>query len=360
MQSFINSNAYYDLNVFLSNEEKEKGGAILEMLLVITYPGARALKRLIFLKTQEWHFCDITSKLSTMASGVIRLEWDTFQTNIAEQYQELRGVKDFTDVTLVSEDLAKTDAHRIVLAAGSTFFNKVLGGEEVKKHRGHPLIFLPGLTKATLKPLLDFFYSGEATLAQEDLPGFLLISKRLGVKGLTQDDDNSAESKNETRNSKDDGDPNQIPKIKDLGKTANEKNPRLKQEVLESSDFAEEQFEGDLFDQQDGNLTCKVCGVTLENESECSGHMKQHLGEMQKENGTTGRKDARKRSQAWNYFTPNDKLSASCTICAVEIKTSGGTTSSLYNHLKGKHPLEYARARGMALDMDVSVSDTPK
>ena len=353
------SNAEYDLNVFLSNEAKEKGGAILEMLLVITYPGARALKRLIFLKTQERHFCDISSKLSTMASGVIRLEWDTFQTNIAEQYQELRGVKDFTDVTLVSEDLAKTDAHRIVLAAGSTFFNKVLGGEEVKNHRGHPLIFLPGLTKATLKPLLDFFYSGEASLAQEDLPGFLLISKRLGVKGLTQDDDNGAESKNETRNSKDDDDINQIPKIKDLGKTANEKNPRLKQEVLEASDFVEERFEGEMFDQQDGIWTCKVCGVTLENESECNGHMKKHLGEMQKENGTSsGRKDARKRSQAWNHFTPNDKLSASCTICAVEIKTSGGTTSSLYNHLKAKHPLEYALARGITLDMDVS--DMPK
>ena len=50
VQNLRNSNADYDLNVFLSNEEKEKGGAILEMLLVITYPGARALKKLIFLK----------------------------------------------------------------------------------------------------------------------------------------------------------------------------------------------------------------------------------------------------------------------------------------------------------------------
>ena len=48
VQNFSNSNAEYDLNVFLSNEAKEKGGAILEMLLVITYPGERALKILIF------------------------------------------------------------------------------------------------------------------------------------------------------------------------------------------------------------------------------------------------------------------------------------------------------------------------
>ena len=53
VQNFSNSNAEYDLNVFLSNEAKEKGGTILEMLLVITYPGARALKRLLFHKTQE-------------------------------------------------------------------------------------------------------------------------------------------------------------------------------------------------------------------------------------------------------------------------------------------------------------------
>ena len=277
--------------------------------------------------------------------GVIRLEWDTFQANIAEQYQSLRGAQDFTDVTLVCKDFSKTEAHRVILAAGSTFFNGILGGEQVKSHP-HPMIFLPGVTRATLAPLLDFFYSGEASVAQEDLQDFLILSKSLGVKGLIQTEDNTAETEDGELNSSGDQKENRTPSLKKkeyqnllkLGANSAEQGPKLKEETNVSEEICNED---DLFVTLNGVSTCKVCELRIDNKSELSAHMKEHLEEMQNEDFVSERKKKRKTSKAWKFFTPNDSLSASCSICNVEIKTSGGTTSSLHNHLKGKHKLEY-------------------
>ena len=286
-------------------------------------------------------FSDLVYFAMTSGKGVIRLEWDTFQSNIAEQYQSLRGAQDFTDVTLVCKDFTKTDTHRIILAAGSTFFNGVLGGDQVKDHP-HPMIFLPGVTRATLVPLLDFFYSGEATVAQEDLQDFLILSRSLGVKGLIQTEDDGLDSSGGQKEHKILPSKNKAQNKLSLRAKSAEEGQRLKEEMLEETDFAEETTEDDLFVTLNGVSTCKVCELAIDNKSELSGHMKQHREEMQNEDFVSGRKKKRKTSKAWKFFTSNDSLSASCTICDVEIKTSGGTTSSLHNHLKGKHKLEYS------------------
>ena len=274
-----------------------------------------------------------------MASGkgVIQLEWDTFQTNISEHYQSLRGVQDFTDVTLVCKDLSKTDAHRIILAAGSSFFSSVLGGEQMKSHP-HPMIFLPGVTRATLVPLLDFFYSGQASVAQGDLQEFLLLSKTLGVSSLIQNEEDNLDSSGDQNEYK-------IPASENKVGNFSQDLQMLKEETPEERHFeAKETTEDEMFRTLNGVSTCNVCELTINNKSELSGHMKEHLKEMQ--NCVSERKTIKKRSKAWNFFTPNDKLSASCDICNVEIKTSGGTTSSLYNHLRGKHKMEYSSIEG--------------
>ena len=284
-----------------------------------------------------------------MASGkgVIRLEWDTFQANIAEQYQNLRGAQDFTDVTLVCKDFSKMDAHRIILAAGSTFFNGILGGDQAKGHP-HPMIFLPGVTRATLVPLLDFFYSGEATVAQEDLQDFLILSRSLGVKGLIQTEDDGLDSSGGQKEHRILPSKNKVQNKLIFGANSSEEDQRLKEETLEETNLAEETTEDYLYVTLNGVSTCKVCELAIDNKSELSGHMKQHREGMQNEDFVSGRKKKRKTSKAWKFFTSNDKLSASCNICNVEIKTCGGVTTSLHNHLKGKHKLEYSSDEGGA------------
>ena len=199
--------------------------------------------------------------------GVIRLEWDTFQANIAEQYQSLRGAHDFTDVTLVCKDLSKTEAHRIILAAGSTFFNGLLGGGDQVKGHPHPMIFLPGVTRATLAPLLDFFYSGEASVAQEDLQDFLILSKSLGVKGLIQTEENADGTEDDGLNMSGDQKEYKTPasknKARNLLRFGAEEGQRLKEETLEQTDLGEEATEDDFFVTLNRVSTCKVAWPTV-------------------------------------------------------------------------------------------------
>ena len=109
------------------------------------------------------------------------LQWNDFKENINSAFGRLREDKEFTDVTLACEDGQKLGAHKVILAASSPFFEKIL---QISKHP-HPLIYLRGFQSKDLVAILDFLYFGEATVYQEDLDRFLAISEELKLKGLT-------------------------------------------------------------------------------------------------------------------------------------------------------------------------------
>ena len=53
------------------------------------------------------------------------LQWSDFQENIKSAIGNLREDKDLQDVTLVSEDGQQVEAHKVVLASSSPFFQKL-------------------------------------------------------------------------------------------------------------------------------------------------------------------------------------------------------------------------------------------
>ena len=57
------------------------------------------------------------------------LQWNDFKDNISTSFGDLRSDKDLTDVTLVSEDGQQVEAHKLVLASSSPFFQ----GDSEKK-----------------------------------------------------------------------------------------------------------------------------------------------------------------------------------------------------------------------------------
>ena len=117
-----------------------------------------------------------------MATDKFCLRWNEFESNIGTAFRELRDEKDFFDVTLACED-EQIQAHKVILAACSPFFRKVL---KRNKHE-HPLLYLRGVKYRTLCSLLNFMYHGQVNIAQEDLDTFLAVAEDLQVKGLTQD-----------------------------------------------------------------------------------------------------------------------------------------------------------------------------
>ena len=65
------------------------------------------------------------------------LQWNDFQENIKSAFGNLRGDNDFTDVTLACEDGQQVEAHKVILAASSPFFQKLLG----RNKHPRPLIY---------------------------------------------------------------------------------------------------------------------------------------------------------------------------------------------------------------------------
>ena len=108
------------------------------------------------------------------------LRWNDFQGNISSVFRDLKEEKDFSDVTLVCAD-QQVEAHRVILAASSPFFKKVLR----KVENSHPLIYMKGVKFSDLEAVLSFVYHGEVNVAEADLNNFLAVAEELEVKGLT-------------------------------------------------------------------------------------------------------------------------------------------------------------------------------
>ena len=116
------------------------------------------------------------------------LQWNDFKENVNTAFGKLRDDNDFSDVTLVCEDGKQLEAHQIILATSSPFFENLF---RIKK-RSSPMVFMRGVKYEDLFAILDFLYIGEANVFQENLDSFLAIAGELQLKGLT------AESKNKS------------------------------------------------------------------------------------------------------------------------------------------------------------------
>ena len=112
------------------------------------------------------------------------LQWNDFKENITTSFRDLRGDKEFTDVTLACED-HQIEAHRVVLASGSQFFKRIF-----TRYGSSPktLVLLRGVKKTQMMSILDFLYCGEASVLEDDLEDFLFIANDLGLQGLSSND----------------------------------------------------------------------------------------------------------------------------------------------------------------------------
>merc|ERR1712129_294008 len=90
--------------------------------------------------------------------------------------------EDFLDVTIACDD-DQINAHKVILSAASPFFHNILK----RNPHSHPLLYLKGTAKKDMLALLDFIYSGEAYVLQEDLERFMALANSLQVKGLQGD-----------------------------------------------------------------------------------------------------------------------------------------------------------------------------
>ena len=108
------------------------------------------------------------------------LKWSDFSSNLISSFSEQKESSNFTDVTLACDDQSQLTAHRVLLAASSSFFREIMTKQK------HPdlLIYMRGIKSQDLNGLLDFMYHGEVNIYQEDLDEFLALANDLGIEGL--------------------------------------------------------------------------------------------------------------------------------------------------------------------------------
>ena len=87
--------------------------------------------------------------------------------------------QEFTDVTLISDDLHQYKVHKFILSACSTAFKKILASNSLNSS-----IYLRGIQHEELESVLQFIYFGEATFYHERMNEFLNVAKNLDIKEL--------------------------------------------------------------------------------------------------------------------------------------------------------------------------------
>ena len=110
------------------------------------------------------------------------LKLNEFQAKVVSTFKELRQNRDFSDVTLVSEDGQQIEAHRSILSSSCPFFMNLLA----KNLHPHPMLIMTGVESRDLIAIVDFLYSGELVVESEDLDSFLALAKKLKLTGLTR------------------------------------------------------------------------------------------------------------------------------------------------------------------------------
>ena len=118
------------------------------------------------------------------------LKWRNFQSNVSKSFSFLRNEKEFSDVTLNSDDCNLVTAHKVVLSTCSEYFRDIL---TQNKHH-NPLICLEGISDVDLNKVLDYIYHGEIQVYQDYLERFLHLARRFKLDGLTVGNNDSEET----------------------------------------------------------------------------------------------------------------------------------------------------------------------
>ena len=244
--------------------------------------------------------------MEDMRLALKRADFNTFS---GETIRCLFEDSDFCDVTLVCSDGKQIQAHKVILSAGSEFFQSLL-----KQNRNaHPLIYLH-LPHHLLLPLVSFVYLGGCEVEQESIEGFLKTATILGVKGLMAQTGAVKKANDEEQHD------NSIPSVEDMFK-----NP--KPEEINGSEEVEE---------EKGEFTSDE---TLKTECGSSTDIKTETEETSK--GNSGKCDQCSYiGKSFWYLRRHRKavhegLKYSCDLCEYKV-----TDQTVYNtHLREVHDL---------------------
>ena len=114
--------------------------------------------------------------------GSVVLNSDSYSSQLIRTFSDLYKNNLLTDVTLVCDDRYRIEAHRMVLCASSPLLRDFI----TINAQSHPLIYLKGVKGQTLSVIMQFLYTGEVSIHQEQLPSLLEVARELDIVELQE------------------------------------------------------------------------------------------------------------------------------------------------------------------------------
>ena len=139
-----------------------------------------------------------------MASSQYELSSPNFIKNIQKTYRNLYLESKFTDVTIVTEDNDRFNAHQFLLSASSEMFERIF----MNIDQTSPIVFLNGVKGLMVKYLLKYIYLGEVSVEHSDIESFMQSMKDFKIysfetsEGEIVQEDDKIESKDEKSSEK--------------------------------------------------------------------------------------------------------------------------------------------------------------
>ena len=114
----------------------------------------------------------------------VTMNWHNYSDHLRETLREMMTSTEFADVTLVTDDKQQIRAHRNILSACSPVFKNIL---QLNCNNTNPVIYLRGIQHSEMRSIMQFIYLGEARLNEERMTEFIMVSKNLEIKELSNE-----------------------------------------------------------------------------------------------------------------------------------------------------------------------------
>ena len=111
------------------------------------------------------------------------ISWNDFQSSTVQCFHNLWNDTDFTDITLATADNKQLSAHKVILGSCSPVLYQLLAN----KHHERPIILLLDIPYNRLKLLLQYLYTGQCAVKNEELDAFLAMGISLKIAGFMED-----------------------------------------------------------------------------------------------------------------------------------------------------------------------------
>ena len=109
------------------------------------------------------------------------MKWESFESHLLASQKELYFTKQFSDVTLVSDDLVEFLAHKTILATASPMLKTLLG---MSSQQQSSFLYLKGIRQEDLEAILQYIYLGETEISEQNVQVFTSIARDLGIQEM--------------------------------------------------------------------------------------------------------------------------------------------------------------------------------